>query len=204
MRIIDLTLPLDECTPVYEDVNGYRDPSYKAEPWATISDQGYGVHRLELGSHTGTHLDAPAHFVSGGPTVDEILPSRLVGRVVVIDLCRAERVTPATLQPYTEVLQDGGLLLFLAPTEGVQISVAAVHRVAAWKPAVILYGGVLVDEAERYYHNRFWLAAGIPLVTDLDPDAAAQVRDGDFVIVAPLRLVGLDGSPCRVLAIRDI
>jgi kynurenine formamidase len=48
------------------------------------------------------------------------------------------------------------------------------------------------------------LGCDIPLVTDLDPDAADQVRDGDLLIVAPLRLVGLDGSPCRVLAVRGL
>ena len=71
-------------------------------------------------------------------------------------------------------------------------------------PRLVLWTGQFLDEGERYYHNRVWLAADIPLVTDLDSQSSAQVRDGDLLIVAPLRLVGLDGSPCRVLAVRGL
>ena len=44
-------------------------------------------------------------------------------------------------------------------------------------------------------------SADIPLVTDLQPQAAARVRDGDLLIVAPLALEGMDGAPCRVFAV---
>jgi kynurenine formamidase len=67
--VIDLAQPLDDHTPVYRDVTGYRDPAYVTEPWATIAEHGYSVHRLEMGSHTGTHCDAPAHFHPGGRTL---------------------------------------------------------------------------------------------------------------------------------------
>jgi arylformamidase len=203
MRVIDLTLPLDEHTPVYAEPDGYRDPAYRAEPWATLAGQGYNVQRLELGTHTGTHLDAPAHFHAGGQTVDQIPPSALVGRAVVIDVRRVPRVTAATLQPFAGPVGSGGLPLFLAPEEGVPLSEEAVAVVAAWRPQLILYTGQFVDEGQPYHHNRAWLGASIPLVTDLDPQAAASVRDDDLLVVAPLRLVDMDGSPCRVFALQE-
>jgi kynurenine formamidase len=203
MRVIDLTLPLNAQTPVYTDPDGYPDPVYSAESWATIAEHGYRVHRLQLGTHTGTHLDAPAHFHIGGRTVEKLHPSELVGRVVVIDVRSLARVTATALRPFASLLLADRLPLFVAPETGIPISAGAVAAVATWRPRLILFAGQFLDEAERYHHNRVWLGADIPLVTDLSPDAAAQVRDGDLVIAAPLALDGMDGSPCRVLAIRD-
>lgn len=204
MLVIDLTLPLDERTPVYSDAHGYRDPAYVVRPWAIISEHGYSVHRLELGTHTGTHFDAPAHFHAARRTVDQVSPSALVGRAVVIDVRRVPRVTAAVLSPYGDPVRAGGLPLFLAPQVGVPLGEGAVAAVVAWHPRLVLYSGQFVDEGEHYFHNRTWLGADIPLVTDLDPQGAEQVRDGDLLIVAPLRLVGMDGSPCRVLALRGL
>jgi kynurenine formamidase len=202
MQIFDLTLPLDVSTPVYAEPGGYLDPPYRAEPWAAAAAQGYSVHRLEMGSHTGTHLDAPTHFHPGLATVDQLPVSALIGRAVVIELRSLSRVTAAALQPRSTAVQSGGLPLFLAPSAGVLLSADAVIAVASWRPRLILYTGQFLDEIDRHYHNRVWLGASIPLVTDLDPAAAAQVQDGDLLITAPLPLVGLDGSPCRVFALR--
>jgi arylformamidase len=204
MHIIDLTLPLDERTPVYGEADGYRDPAFVAEPWATVARHGYSVHRLELGTHSGTHLDAPAHFYDGQLTVDQVPPSALVGRAVVIDVRQMPQVTAAALSPYANPVRDGGLPLLQATRAGVPLDDGAVAAVTAWHPRLILYSGQFIDTGERYHHNRVWLGANIPLVTDLDPSAAEQVRDGDLLIVAPLRLIGLDGSPCRVLAVRGL
>jgi kynurenine formamidase len=49
-------------------------------------DQGYRLHKLEVGENTGTHVDAPAHFVAGGPTIDQIPVRDLVVDAVVIDV----------------------------------------------------------------------------------------------------------------------
>jgi kynurenine formamidase len=201
-RVIDLTLPLDSSFPPYADAEGYQDPQFAATPWATLERHGYRVHRLEMGTHTGTHFDAPAHFHARGKTVDAVRARRLVGPAVVIDVRRWGQVAAASLAPYATRVSDGGLPLFLADEAGVLLTAAAVSAVRAWRPGLILYAGQFVDEGERYHHNRVWLGAGIPLVTDLDAAAAATVRDGDLIVVAPLRLVGMDGSPCRVLALR--
>jgi arylformamidase len=203
MQILDLTLPLSELTAVYAEPDGYRDPPFRAAPWATIADQGYGVHRIEMGTHTGTHLDAPAHFIDGGRTVDRLPPEGLVGQAIVIDLRDAPAVTPSVLAPFGDRVVPGWLPLFVAPGEGIWLARDAVDAVAGWRPTLILYAGRFLDDGEDYYHNRIWLGADIPMVTDLDTEAAGQVQDGDLLIVAPLPLVGLDGSPCRVLALRD-
>jgi kynurenine formamidase len=202
MHVLDLTLPLDENTPVFQEPHGYRDPAFSSEPWATLDEQDFSVHRLGMGTHSGTHLDAPAHFHPGGRTVDQVPPEALVGEAVVIDLRRLPRVRGKMLANWADAVTAGGLPLFLAPSVGVLLSRDAVATVADWRPRLLLYSGRFLDEAGSYYHNRAWLGADIPLVTDLDPAAAAEVQDGDLLVVAPLPLTGMEGAPCRVLALQ--
>ncbi len=204
MQVLDLTCPLDAHTPVYDDGDGYHDPPYGAEVWATVEQQGYSVHRLEMGTHTGTHLDAPAHFHPGQRTVDQVAPLALVGPAVVIDTRQMAQVTGDAVAPFADRVRQGGLPLFVNPTSGVALDDVAVATLVSWRPKLILYSGQFIDQSGRYYHNRVWLGADIPMVTDLDPAATAQVHDGDWIVVAPLRLVGLEGAPCRVLALRGV
>lgn len=49
-------------------------------------DQGYRLHKFEVGENTGTHVDAPAHFIEGGGTIDDLALSRLIVPTVVIDI----------------------------------------------------------------------------------------------------------------------
>jgi arylformamidase len=201
MLVIDLSLPLNDQTPVYVDADGQRDPAYEATPWFSVAEQGYSVHRLEMGTHTGTHLDAPAHFHPNGRTLDQIPPSKLVGRVVVIDARAWERVTAAALRLYDQPVDSDSMLLFLLPESGITVTADGVALVVDWHPKLILYSGQFIDEGGRYHHNRVWLGADIPMVTDLAP-AAAEVCDGDLLVVAPLLLQAMDGAPCRVIALR--
>src|SRR3989338_3448746 len=81
MEIIDLTMPLDERTPVFPG-----DPPFKSVATTTVAVEGYEEHRLSLGSHTGTHVDAPSHMISGGKTLSELPLTQLVGEAVVLDV----------------------------------------------------------------------------------------------------------------------
>jgi len=81
LRIIDLTNPLSQNTPIYPS-----DPPFIATPHATHARDGYSLHHLSLGTHTGTHLDAPFHFDSKGTKVGDLALEKLVGRVWVVDL----------------------------------------------------------------------------------------------------------------------
>lgn len=80
-RIIDLTHPLTPLTPIYP-----ADPPFRCTPYSTHDRDGYSVHHLSFGTHTGTHLDAPFHFDKDGEKVEEISLEKLVGRAWVLDL----------------------------------------------------------------------------------------------------------------------
>ena len=80
-EIIDLTHTLDGNISVYPG-----DPTFACHPFLTIPKDGNAVSSLAIGSHTGTHLDAPSHFFEDGLTVDHLPLDRLIGPAVVIDL----------------------------------------------------------------------------------------------------------------------
>lgn len=61
------------------------DPEVAIHPALTVERDGVAVSSLRCGSHTGTHLDAPAHTIAGGRTMDDITLDELVGTALVID-----------------------------------------------------------------------------------------------------------------------
>ena len=95
MKLIDLTRPLETGMPVFPG-----DPPVSTEPICTVSADGCRVTRLTLGSHAGTHLDAPRHVLSDGVSLDCIPPEQFWGQAVVADCtaCRSA-ITAADLEP---------------------------------------------------------------------------------------------------------
>jgi len=90
VRVVDLTQPLSERTPVLQLPEPFANtPALSRRPLSRFDDRGpaWAWDVLELGEHTGTHLDAPVHWITGrdGEDVASVPPGRLVGPAVVID-----------------------------------------------------------------------------------------------------------------------
>jgi arylformamidase len=79
--VIDLTVPLNQTTPVYPG-----DPKAKMVPAGTIEKNGWLDHTLSLNTHLGTHIDAPAHMLSSGKTLDQYTVDKFIGRGVYVDV----------------------------------------------------------------------------------------------------------------------
>jgi kynurenine formamidase len=80
-KAVDLAHELRNGMPVYPG-----DPSPKFVSYATLRKNGVNLTILTLGSHTGTHIDAPRHFIQDGIGIDQIPPSKLIGEAYVADL----------------------------------------------------------------------------------------------------------------------
>ncbi|RLM57663.1 cyclase family protein [Halobellus sp. Atlit-31R] len=108
--MIDLTRPIASGMPTYPG-----DPEVRVEPQATHESDGYRVSRLELGSHTGTHVDAPAHTEANGATLGEFTPDDLRFDARVVD-CRdvgaGEPIRPTALARNASDLADVSALVF--------------------------------------------------------------------------------------------
>src|SRR5262249_37166515 len=80
MPIFDVTVPIRSTMPIYEG-----DPGVKVEPWsALVKGDSANVSFLHLGAHTGTHVDAPAHFIEGARRIDALPLEVLIGPARVV------------------------------------------------------------------------------------------------------------------------
>ena len=105
MPLLDVSLPLDASLPIWP-----ANPPFDLTPVKRITDgASSNVSRLTLGTHTGTHIDAPRHMIEGAPTLDQLPLDALVGpgRVVAIETDRAieaRHVDGDALQGSTRIL----------------------------------------------------------------------------------------------------
>jgi arylformamidase len=202
--IIDLTRPLFTGMPEYPG-----DPRVTLTRARTLETDGYEVTQLCLGSHSGTHLDAPRHFFPDGATLDQYPVDRFVGPGVVID-CRPGGETTA-LGPTG--LIDAALLIERLGT----LSVPPGGLALLWTE-----GALLTEDAARVL-----LEGGAGIVgtdapsLDADPFPVHRLLLGHDVLLAenlwgldrlgpgpvtcaflPLALTAADGAPLRAVAWR--
>lgn len=145
MQIIDITMELSERTPVYQ-----TDPRPSLSPHATVQKDGYAVTRLQMGSHSGTHLDAPSHMLEDGRSVVDIPLELLIGKCFVADVAdfRVPQTAKRVLfkgntgrEDTLNVRQAKALLaagVRLLGTDGMSIGDDEVHRMLLEAQCVIL------------------------------------------------------------------
>ncbi len=105
--LVDLSHIIYSGMPVFP---GTRMP--EITPCASISEQGYNEHWLSLAAHTGTHIDAPAHVIEGGRTLDLMPLQRFSGQGVTIDCTGVDTLSLPFLKRYGPLPDDTDFLLF--------------------------------------------------------------------------------------------
>ena len=100
LRVVDLAQPLSPATAVWPGMD-----ALSARTTDTYADGGSFARDLTFGEHTGTHLDAPAHFAEGGATVDGIPAGDLVCEAVVLDIREACAADPDYVLSAADVLE---------------------------------------------------------------------------------------------------
>jgi kynurenine formamidase len=204
VEIVDLSLPVT-APPFRDPASGYGDPQSTRTAWLRIGQvvdswtSPFSVSLLQLGAHAGSHIDAPSHFDPDGATVSDLPLAALTGRAVVLDLRGDVDVLEVARRLHDDGSRDGVTPLILTPPAG--LLEAVVDELIAWQRPLLAFAGP-VDSGAGYSATRRLLAADRWLAVDLDAGAAGRVRDGDLLVVAPLAWPGLEGAPCRVLALR--
>lgn len=194
MRILDLTRPLLSA-PVWCK-GGYSDPVPAMAEWCAITENGFRVQRLELGTQSGSHVDAPAHFVPGGATLEALPVSAMIG--LYFHLSAAELSDPKVLEARLAALKSETVLFLLAPAD--PVPEAVLDRLLELDRRVWVLSGTLSVAGQEETHANLRLAqAGAFLVEDIDPDAALVAPRRGVIAALPLRLDGATGSPCRVV-----
>lgn len=82
MRIYDVSVPISARTPIYPG-----DPGIEIRQWSSLAEgDAANVSLLHFGAHTGTHVDAPAHFIAGAPKLQSLSLKILIGEAQVIEI----------------------------------------------------------------------------------------------------------------------
>ncbi len=209
MKIYDVTLPIKNGMLVWP-----RDPGVNIDIKTTLEQHGARTSRFSFGSHTGTHIDAPNHFVKGTSGVDKIASEKLVGECLVVDLTNIQHPEITVGDIKNVRINRGGRILFktgnfkflkktIFPDSYVSLSLEA----AQWlvKKGVVLVGtdflGIEKRKSPGHPVHTALLKAGIVIVEGLDLE---KVPAGKYQIVClPLRVVDADGSPARVILIKN-
>lgn len=108
--IVDLTMLIHNEVLIYPG-----DPKPNIRSATTIHEDGYNTAYVGLGSHTGTHVDAPYHFILEGTTIENIDLTKFIGEGIVIDALNKnpkEAITLADIEPYEQEFQQNKIVLF--------------------------------------------------------------------------------------------
>ncbi|MCE4628004.1 MAG: cyclase family protein [Desulfurococcales archaeon] len=203
MRVYDLTQRIGRgIVTVYPG-----DPEPTIEAVASYEADGYYANTFCMHEHTGTHVDAPAHMIPGGKTIDRIPPDRLVGPAILVDARGHTSIDEALLHGQLGgEARDKFVLVHTGwrPPEEYPV----LTRRAAELLARLGVKGLGLDtpspDREPYEAHRILLSRGVPIIENLAGlgkllDIGARLIP--TLVVAPLPIAGGSGAPARVLAI---
>lgn len=207
MKIYDITIPLSNETPVWEG-----DKEVRIWRESLISGGAdFNVSRMEMGVHAGTHMDAPYHVISDGSTVDQIPLERMIGKAQVVEVDgEAESIN-------ADVLERCGI------SAGTTRVLFKTHNSSYWndKPCRFREDFIALD-----WSGAEWLVAhgivlagidwfSISTMTELRPPHVILLQAGAVILenldlrqveagfydlcCLPLKLIGTDGAPARVI-----
>lgn len=168
------------------------DPAPSQTPHYTIEKNGCNVTVLTMGSHNGTHMDAPTHFLTDAKTIDQVELEKCLGPCQVV---KAEGTLDAQ---WVRQAMAGGVTRLLIGGK-VEISVEAAKEMAAL--GLVFLGVEAMSVGPGEVHKAL-LGAEIAL---LEACVLADVPQGPYFLASlPLKLGALDGSPVRAVLIEGL
>jgi len=199
MPYIDLTMPLTPDTPVYPG-----DPQVEVTQITSVADDGYMDHIIKLGTHNGTHIDAPAHMIAGGKMLSDFPLDTFAGDSKLVDA--REGLTPAAIDAAGDARGDivliytGASATYTDPDYYYQAPVvtdeAVMHLVALGVKMVGIDMGS-IDEDPFAVHKTL-LRNNILIIENLVN--LASLLNATYTLYAlPLNL-HVEGAPARVIA----
>jgi len=213
-EVVDLTHSVFNGVPQYPG-----DPEVKFKQIRSVFKTSYNIHRIEIGSHAGTHLDAPYHVNEKGKSVDELDLRKCIGQAQVVDISRrkcADSIKVKDLEPYSDTIQGGARLLIRtgwdrmfgkeeffssnSPHLSIEIGLWLVER-KIWLLGLDFASPNLKSPEENLKLHRIFLNNGVVVVESLNN--LEKLKKKVYLVVLPLKLKGLDASPVRAIALQE-
>ncbi len=202
---------IDVSVPLYTGMAHWPDNPPVEIEYALSLDRGdaANVSKLSMGAHTGTHMDAPLHFLKDGISIDQMPLIATMGRARVIEISDLQSIKPAELEPHN--IQLGERVLFKTlnsqrawqgdefDKDFVYISKEAAVYLAKLQIQTVgvdylSVGGFYKDGQETHHAL---LGAGIWIIEGLN---LSQVQAGEYdLICLPIKMRGREGAPARAV-----
>ena len=212
MKPIDLSLTISESIPSFP---GSPTPQFIC--WSDIKNDGYNLELLFLSSHTGTHIDAPYHFVKNGLKIDQIPLDRLVGKAILVKLIKT-RNTPITksdiilFEKKNGIIPNHSSVFFFTTwqknlkkdnyfTENPGLDESSAKYLALKKINLVGIDSPSIDLGKNESFNVHHILSknNILIVENLTNLNKIQSKEFNFTIF-PLKLKDATGSPVRAVA----
>jgi len=212
MKVIDLTLTVSDKIPTFP---GSPQPSFI--PWENVKEDGYNLELLFLSTHTGTHMDAPYHFLEKGAKIHEISLKKLVSEAALIQ-CRkngGESITKTDIQKfekkYGKIASFSSVIFYTGWQRNLQkkyyftknpgLSVSAAKYLASKKISLVGIDSPSIDMGtdSKFSVHQVFAKKGILIVENLAN--LEKIKSSKFhLVVLPLKLKNATGSPVRAIA----
>ena len=208
MHIYDITLTISPDLPVWPG-----DPPVKIERVAKIEEgANSNLSRMSMGVHTGTHVDAPLHFLTCGNGVESLPLNILIGRAYVLNLPDADIITASVLKQSSIPTETNRLIIktrnsqyleqkdpvFRTGFVGISADGAEFLVGLGIKLIGIDYLSVAPYKQSRPTHE-ILLKSDVVIVEGLD---LSNITQGQYTLYClPLKIAGCDGAPARAILV---
>jgi kynurenine formamidase len=217
-KFYDLTHTLNSQISIYPG-----DPTYTAQHLTTIQTDHYQIHQISCGSHTGTHIDAPSHFIPNSLTIDQIPLNQLIGPAIILDLSK-KNIKPKQkivwkdiAELYERDLKPGVIVLICTGwyekwgtkeyfdhpylmedvAKGLVEHGIRVVGVDTMNPDETMLEG---EGENGFKFHQVFLGAGGVIAENITNLKSLIGLHNVHVSLLPLKLEGVDGSPIRAIA----
>jgi len=209
-RLLDLSRPIEAGMPVFPVY-----PSVQVIPWTMFETHGFRSEVLFASTHTGTHVDAPLHFVDGGLDVSSLRLEAFVVEAVAVDVSGRRLIGGEVGEKLKGLFNRGMGVLLYTGWEGLYGS----DRYFSENPGLTVEGARVLVElgvstvgidcpsidpagVEGFPAHRALLSSGIPVIENLRN--LKQLVGKRFRLIAlPLRIKGATASPVRAVAVLE-
>lgn len=205
-EIIDISLPLNNKTVIYPN-----NPDIKIERVENAASLSV-ISKIEMGSHSGTHIDAPLHVINEGLPIDKIMLSHLMGKCRVLDLTNSnsgiskDDLVGKNIEPNERILfktknSIRGFDKFY--DNFIYLEADGAKYLASLPISLIGIDSLSIKQKgskDSSAHTEF-LSKNIPIIEGLD---LGKVDEGNYMlIILPLKFTDIDGAPARAVLLRE-
>lgn len=213
MKPIDLTLTISQSIPTFP---GSPKPQFLH--WSSIREEGYNLELLFLSSHTGTHLDAPYHFVKNGIKINQIPIGRLIGKATLIKISKEndEAITKNNIVAFEnkhgEIPDHSSIVFFTGWQKNLNkhyyfetnpgLSKSAANYLVSKKVNLVGIDSPSIDlgKDKAFTVHKILAQNNVLIIENLSNLNKIIKNNFDFVIL-PLKLKDATGSPVRAIAV---